>query len=91
MNISSTTNIGHQDKVEVRVTVDCESYTSSSHTRNPSVGNRDNTSFVLSNALKNRLREIEMMKRRVTPTTSVIGKSVVRRTEIGGCDNDSTR
>jgi hypothetical protein len=41
--------------------------------------------------LKNRLREIEMMKRRVTPTTSVIGKSVVRRTEIGGCDNDSTR
>lgn len=32
-----------------------------------------------------------MVKRRVTPTTGVIGQCIVRRAEIGGRDYNSTR
>lgn len=41
--------------------------------------------------MKNRLREVEMMKRRVAPTAIIVWKSKIRRTEIGGGDNNGTR
>lgn len=38
----------------------------------PPVRNRDDSSSVLSNALKNRLSEVKMLKRRIAPTTIVV-------------------
>jgi len=48
----------------------------------PSINNGNNTSFILSNVLENRLREIKMVIRRATRTT--------RWTEISGSNNNGT-
>lgn len=38
----------------------------------PPVGNRDDSSSVLSNALKNRLSKVKVFKRRITPTAIIV-------------------
>ena len=57
----------------------------------PPVGNGDDSSAVLSDLLENRLREIEVLKRRIAPTAIIIGETEIRRTEICGGDYNGTR
>lgn len=52
----------------------------------PSVSNRDNSGFVLSNVLKDRLREVKVLTWRVTPTTVAIGWA-----EVGGGNKNGAR
>lgn len=88
MYITSTTHVCDEDQVEVGMSIDGEPYASSSPAGYPSVSNRHNPCSVLSNVLEYRLREIEVLKRRVAPASSVVRKGIVRRAEIGGCDHN---
>lgn len=51
---------------------------------------RDNSGTIGCNVQESRLSQIEVLKRRIAPPTIVIGQSVIRRTEVGGCDSDAT-
>ncbi len=68
--------------------VDGEPYASTSPAGYPSVGNRDNPSSVLGNALEDRLREIKVLERRVTPSSSIVREGIVWWAEIGGSDHN---
>lgn len=48
----------------------------------PSILNRDNPSFVLSNFLKNWLRKIKVFQWRITPSSCIIWKCIIWRAEI---------
>lgn len=54
----------------------------------PSVRNRHNPSLVNGYTFENRLREIEMVERRIAPATSVIRESIVWRAEVS-CSDDN--
>lgn len=54
----------------------------------PSVGHWNNSSPVLSNMLKDTLREIKVMLWGVTPTSSVVRESVIRRAEVSSSDDN---
>jgi len=91
MDITSTTNVCDQDKVEVRVAIDGEPYASLSTTGYPFVSHRHYSSFVLGNVLEDRLREIKVVLGRVAPTPIVVRKSIVWWAEIGGCNHNGAR
>jgi hypothetical protein len=57
----------------------------------PSVGHRYNTSTVSGNVLEDRLREIKVVLRRVTPPPCIVRQGIVWRAEIGGCDQNGAR
>lgn len=57
----------------------------------PPVRNRDDSSSVLSNVLKYRLRQVKVVERRVAPPAGVVGQGVVWRAEIGGGHHNWTR
>lgn len=56
----------------------------------PSEGNRNNSSFVLSNLQESRLSKIEVLQRRVAPTTIVISQCKVRGAEVCGSNDYAT-
>jgi len=72
MYITSTTNVGYKDQVEVGMAIDGEPYASPPPAGYPSVRNRDNTSSGLGNVLEDRLREVKVVLRRVTPSSSIV-------------------
>jgi len=90
LNVTCSTNVGDEDQIEIRMTINGETNSALSLTRYPSVLNRDDSSPKLSNVLKNGLREIEVLQRRIAPTTVVIGKRIVGRAEVSSSDNDRT-
>lgn len=57
----------------------------------PSVRNRHNSSFVLSNVLEDRLRKVKVVLRRVAPASSIVRQGIVWRAEISGCDHNGAR
>lgn len=115
-NITSTANISYQHQVEVWVSVNSESYSTTLSASNPvnkfqlvsiqnlivcgnicnimwlipSVLNRDNPCFILSNALKDGLGEIKMLQWRITPPSIIVRKCTVWRTEISCSDNNGS-
>lgn len=57
----------------------------------PSILNRDYSSFVLSNVLKDRLRKIKVMLRRVAPASSIIRQGIIWWAKISSSDKNWTR
>lgn len=41
--------------------------------------------------LEDRLREVKMLLRRVAPAARIVGKGIVWRAKIGGCDQNGAR
>lgn len=56
VNVASAGDVSDEDEVEVGVAVDGEPHASASPARNPSEGNRDNTSSILSYFQEDRFR-----------------------------------
>lgn len=54
----------------------------------PSERDRDNSSSILSDMQESRLGQIEVLKRRITPTTIGVGQSQVRRAKVRRGDDD---
>ncbi|KAL2322279.1 hypothetical protein Fmac_026658 [Flemingia macrophylla] len=54
------------------------------------VGNRNNSSFVLSNFQESRLSQIKVLQREVAPATIAIRECKVRGAEVCGSDNNAT-
>lgn len=50
----------------------------------------DNSTTIFSDVQESRLSQIKVLKRRVAPATVVVRQSIIRRTEVGGCDSDDT-
>lgn len=73
------------------MTINGETNSALSLTGYPSVLNRDDSSPKLSNVLKNGLRQVKVLQRRVAPTTVVIWKRIVGRAEVSSSDNDRAR
>lgn len=88
LDVPCSANVCDEDQIEVRVTINGETNSALSLTGHPSVLNRDNSSPELSNVLENRLREIKVLQRRITPTTVVIRERIVGRAEVSSSDND---
>lgn len=57
----------------------------------PSAGDRDNTSSVLSNVLKDWLRKIKVILRRVAPSFNIVWEGIIWWAEISGCDHNGAR
>ena len=57
----------------------------------PPVRHRHNSSSELGNVLEDRLREIKVVLRRVTPPPCIVRQGIVRRAEIGGGDHNGAR
>uniref|UniRef100_A0A1J3DE11 Uncharacterized protein n=1 Tax=Noccaea caerulescens TaxID=107243 RepID=A0A1J3DE11_NOCCA len=73
------------------MSVDRKSYPSFLHTRYSSERDRDNAGTILSDLEKSWLGEVEMLKRRIAPSTVVIGEAKVRWAKVSGGDGDSGR
>lgn len=73
------------------MTIDCESDSPLLPAWYPSKGDRDNASLEMSNLLENRLREVKVPQRRVTPTPSIVRQSIVWGAEISGCHHNRRR
>ena len=48
----------------------------------------DDSASIDANLFPSRLGHVKVLKRRVAPTSSIVGQGIVWRTEVGGCDSD---
>jgi hypothetical protein len=70
------------------VSVDRKPYSSFLHTWYSSERDRNNAGTILSDLKKSWLGEVEMLKRRIAPTSIIVGEARVRWAKVCSCDGD---
>lgn len=91
MNVTSPTYVANEHQIEIGVSIDGEPDSTLLVTRHSAEGDGDYSSTVLGNLEEGRLSKIEVLERRITPTTVVIGESKIWWAEVCGSNYNRTR